>query len=271
MFMVLRLSLVVVMFFLGLILYFVFSQGIEVLSVDFLLEPPKDGMTAGGIFPAIVGTLYLIAGSLVFSLPVGIASAIYLVEYARQGFWTKLIRITNNNLAGIPSVVFGLFGMLFFVNGLDFGPSILAGSLTLALVILPVIISSTEEALKAIPNDYREGSLALGASKWQTIQKVILPIALPRILTGAILSVGRVGGETAPILFTVAAYFLPRLPQTVFDEAMALPYHLYVLSTSGTQIDKSLPIAYGTALVLLMLVIVINVTVSVLRNKLTKI
>lgn len=265
-----RLSVLIVLFFLGMILYFIISQGVGVLSIDFLTSMPKDGMTAGGIFPAIIGTIYLIVGSLCVSIPVGIGAAIYLVEYAKPGLTTRIIRITNNNLAGVPSVVFGLFGMLFFVNGLEFGPSILAGSLTLSLVILPLVVANTEEALRAIPNTYREASLALGASKLQTIFKVIIPMSMPRILTSAILSIGRVGGETAPILFTVAAYFLPRLPSSVFDETMALPYHLYVLSTSGTDIEKTIPIAYGTALVLLILVIVLNVIATIIRSKLDK-
>jgi phosphate transport system permease protein len=201
------------------------------------------------------------------SLPLGILSAIYLNEYAKDGWLKRLIRLATNNLAGVPSVVFGLFGMALFVKGLGFGTSALAGGLTLALVALPVIIRTTEEALKSVPMEYRHASLALGATRWQTIRGVVLPAAASGILTGSILSVGRVAGETAPILFTAAAYYLPRLPHSLLDQVMALPYHLYVISTSGTQIEKSRPMAYGTAVVLLLLVLVLNLTAVFLRNR----
>ena len=176
----------------------------------------------------------------------------------------------TNNLAGIPSIVFGLFGMSLFVNTLKFGDSLLAGSLTLGLLALPVVIRTTEEALKSVDNSFREGSYALGASKLHTVRKVVLPIAYPNIVTGLILSIGRVSGETAPILFTVAAYFLPKLPRSIFDQAMALPYHLYVLATSGTDIEKSRPMAYGTALVLITLVLFLNLLANALRRYFTK-
>lgn len=252
------------------ILGFIVINGISVISWDFLTKSPTDGMTAGGIFPAIVGTFYLVIGSLIFAVPLGVMSAIYTTEYAGNGFIVRFIRMMTNNLASVPSIVFGLFGMALFVNKLEFGDSILAGSLTLGLLTLPLIIRTSEEALKAVPDAYRSGSLALGASKLQTIRKVVLPSALPNILTGVILSIGRVSGETAPILFTVAAYFLPNLPQSIFDQAMALPYHLYVLATSGTDLEASRPMAYGTALVLIVIVLVFNLSATLLRQGLNK-
>jgi phosphate transport system permease protein len=223
-------------------------------------------MTAGGIFPAIAGTLCLIAGSMVLAFPIGVTSAIYMNEYAGNSWVVRFIRIMTNNLGSIPSIVFGLFGMTLFVNTLGFGDSILAGSCTLGLLVLPLIIRTTEEALKAIPDSFRTGSLALGASKLQTIRKVVLPMAFPNIITGLILSIGRVSGETAPILFTVAAYFLPKLPDSLFSQVMALPYHLYVIATSGTDIEASRPIAYGTALVLITIVLLMNLLATTLRK-----
>lgn len=251
------------------ILGFIIFNGIGVINWEFLTSSPKDGMTAGGIFPAIVGTLCLIIGSITFAFPLGILSAIFTSEYAGNGWLVRFIRIMTNNLAGIPSIVFGLFGMALFVNTMGFGDSIIAGSLTLGLLILPIIIRTTEEALMSIPDSFRHGSLALGASKLQTIRRVILPMAFPNIITGLILSIGRVSGETAPILFTVAAYFLPRLPNSIFDQVMALPYHLYVVATSGTDIEKSRPMAYGTALVLIAIVLVMNLIANVLRRYLS--
>lgn len=252
------------------ILGFLVVKGIGVISWSFLTEAPTDGMTGGGIFPAIVGTLCLVAGSMIFAFPIGVMSGIYINEYAANNWVVKFIRIMTNNLSSIPSIVFGLFGMALFVNTLGFGDSILAGSLTLGLLVLPVVIRTTEEALKAIDNSYRNGSYALGATKLQTIRKVVLPMAFPNIITGLILSVGRVSGETAPILFTCAAYFLPKLPSSVFDQVMALPYHLYVLATSGTDITAARPIAYGTALVLIMIVLLINILANVLRGYFSK-
>src|SRR5699024_1961841 len=202
--------------------------------------------------------------------PIGVMSAIYTKEYLPDGWFSRFIRIMNNNLASVPSIVFGLFGMALFVNKMKFGNSILAGSLTLGLLILPMVIRTTEEALNAVPKAYRTGSLALGASKLQTIRKVILPIAFPNIITGLILSIGRVSGETAPILFTVAAYFLPRLPSSIFDQVMALPYHLYVIATSGTDIQASRPIAYGTALVLIGIVLIMNIIATIIRRRFNK-
>lgn len=252
------------------ILGFIIIKGGSVISWDFLTKAPEEGMTKGGIFPAIVGTFYLIVGSSIISFPIGIMSGIYMNEYATNGKVVRFIRIITNNLSGVPSVVFGLFGMSLFVNALGWGDSIIAGSFTLALMSLPLIIRTTEEALKSIDDSFRHGSLALGATKLQTIRRVVLPMAFPNIITGLILSVGRVSGETAPILFTVAAYFLPQLPGSIFDQCMALPYHLYVISTSGTDIEASRGMAYGTALVLIAIVLVVNLLANLLRNYFAK-
>lgn len=252
------------------ILGFIIIKGGSVISWDFLTKAPEEGMTEGGIFPAIVGTFYLIAGSSIISFPIGIMSGIYMNEYATNGKLVRFIRIMTNNLSGVPSIVFGLFGMSLFVNALGWGDSIIAGSFTLALMSLPLIIRTTEEALKSIDDSFRHGSLALGATKLQTIRRVVLPMAFPNIITGLILSVGRVSGETAPILFTVAAYFLPQLPGSIFDQCMALPYHLYVISTSGTDIEASRGMAYGTALVLIAIVLVVNLLANLLRNYFAK-
>ena len=248
------------------ILGFIIVKGVGVIDWEFLTTAPTDGMTAGGVFPAIVGTLYLMIGSALFAFPVGVMSGIHMNEYAPKGWVVRFIRMMTNNLSGIPSIVFGLFGMSLFVNYLGFGDSILAGSLTLGLLSLPLVIRTTEEALKAIPDSMREGSRALGATKLQTIWHVILPMGMPNIITGLILALGRVSGETAPILFTCAAYFLPQLPGSVFDQCMALPYHLYVISTSGTDLDAQLPIAYGTALVLVVIILLVNLLANALRK-----
>lgn len=253
-----------------IILGFIAIKGIRVISWEFLTAMPDQGMTKGGIFPAIVGTVCLMAGSMIFAFPIGVLSGIYINEFLKDSFFKRFIRMMTDNLAGIPSIVFGLFGMALFVNYLEFGDSIIAGSLTLGLLVLPIVIRTTEEALKSVEDSLRVGSLALGATKLQTIQRVVLPVAFPNIITGLILSIGRVSGETAPILFTVAAYFLPRLPHSVFDQVMALPYHLYVLTTSGTNIEESRPMAYGTALVLILIVLLINVAASALRKYLGK-
>lgn len=256
----------VIVTILFIILAFIIIKGVRVLNWDFITTPPSDGMKGGGIWPAIVGTFYLMVGSALFAFPLGIMSGIYMNEFASNGKLVKFIRMMTNNLAGIPSIVFGLFGMSLFVNFFGFGDSILAGSLTLGLLALPLVIRTTEEALKAIPDSFREGSLALGATKLQTIWHVILPMGMPNIITGLILALGRVSGETAPILFTCAAYFLPQLPESVFDQCMALPYHLYVLATSGTDMDKQIPIAYGTALVLVIIILFVNLLANALRN-----
>lgn len=248
------------------ILGFIIVKGIGVINWEFLSQAPSDGMTKGGIWPAIFGTCCLMAGSALFAFPTGVMSGIYMNEYAKDGKLVRFIRMMTNNLSGIPSIVFGLFGMAFFVNWLDFGDSILAGSLTLGLLALPIVIRTTEEAFKDLPDSFREGSLALGATKAQTIWNVLLPMAMPRIITGLILSLGRVSGETAPILFTCAAYFLPKLPDSIFDQCMVLPYHLYVVATSGTDIEAQMPIAYGTAFVLILIVLLMNLAANSIRK-----
>jgi len=247
------------------IVVLIISRGFGALSWEFLFSMPRDGMRAGGIFPAIVGTLYLVFISLLFALPIGVMAAIYLSEYARDNALTRTINLAIINLAGVSSVVFGLFGLSLFVVFLKFGVSIISGALTLGIMTLPVIITTTREALRAVPQSYREVSFSLGASRWQTVRHAVLPRALSGILTGAILSIGRVAGETAPILFTVAAFYLPNLPQGLSDQAMALPYHLYVITTQIPGIPESY--RYGTALVLIGFVLVMNVIATVIRSK----
>lgn len=252
------------------ILGFIIIRGASVVNWEFLTSMPEDGMTKGGILPAIIGTASLVLGSMIFAFPIGVLSGIYTSEYLKDTWFKRFIRMMTNNLSGIPSIVFGLFGMALFVNYLEFGDSILAGSLTLGLLTLPVVIRTTEEALKSVDDTLRMGSYALGATKLQTIRRVVMPVAYPNIITGLILSIGRVSGETAPILFTVAAYFLPKLPSGIYDQVMALPYHLYVLSTSGTNMEESRPMAYGTAFVLMAIVLLINITASLIRRRLHK-
>lgn len=251
----------------GIMFYFIISRGIRVINWEFLTQMPRKAMTAGGIFPAILGTFYLTMGAICFALPLGVSSAIYLNEYAVQNRLIRIIRISINNLAGVPSVVFGLFGLAIFVKFLNFGVSILSGSLTLGILILPTIIRASEEALSAVPNSFREASLALGATKWQTIQRVVLPNSFSGILTGAILSIGRAAGETAPILFTAVTFYSMRLPKSIFSEVMTLPYHIYALMTEGTHPESQVPIAYGTALVLVLLVLGLNLIAVILRNQ----
>jgi phosphate transport system permease protein len=253
-----------------LIIYFLVARGWRAINWTFLTQPPMDSMTKGGILPCIIGTLCLSLGAIVVALPIGVASAIYLNEYARPGRWVRIIRLGINNLAGVPSVVFGLFGLAFFVVYLKMGVSIIAGSLTLGAMTLPVIIGASEEALRAVPDTYREASLGLGASKWQTIYRVVLPTALPGILTGAILGLSRAAGETAPIMFTAAVFFTPSLPTSIFDEIMALPYHIYVLATAGTEIEATRHLQYGTALVLIFLVLGLNLVAILYRARLQK-
>ena len=252
---------------LGFIFYFIFSKGISVISWEFLSQMPKKAMTAGGIFPAILGTFYLTSGAILFALPLGVFAAIYLSEYAVQNRLIRLVRIGVNNLAGVPSVVFGLFGLVVFVKYLNFGVSILSGSLSLGILILPTIIRASEEALLAVPQSFREGSLALGATKWQTIQKLVLPNAISGILTGSILSIGRAAGETAPILFTATTFYTMRLPSSIFSEVQALPYHIYALLSEGTHPEAQVPIAYGTAFVFICLVLGLDLIAIILRNR----
>lgn len=249
---------------------YVMINGVSAISWDFLTEHPRNSMTEGGIFPCIVGTVILSYGALLIALPWGVATAIYLSEYARPGVLVNSIRLAINNLAGVPSVVIGLFGLAFFVTMLGMGVSILAGMFTLAAFILPLVIGSAEEALRAVPQTYREASLGLGATKWQTIRKVVLPAASPGILTGAILGVSRASGETAAIMFTAATFFNPRLPDSIFEPVMALPYHVYVLATAGTEIEKTRHLQYGTALVLIVLVLGMNLLAIFIRAKLRK-
>jgi len=252
----------------GLIIVVIIQKGLPAINWQFISDIPRQGMRAGGIFPAIVGTLYLVSGAIVFALPIGLLAAIYLSEYSKDNLLTRIIKLAIVNLAGVPSVVYGLFGLALFVVFLKFGASILAGSLTLGIMILPVIITTSREALESVPQSFREVSLSLGASKWQTIRHIVLPSAIPGILTGTILGLGRAAGETAPILFTVAAFYLPRLPKSVFDQAMALPYHLYVISTQVPNVDEK--IRYGTAFVLLTLVLFMNLVAIIVRNKFRK-
>lgn len=250
-----------VLFMLGII----FKNGWSAINWQFLTAAPQEGMREGGIYPAIIGTIYLVSLSILFSLPMGLAAAIYLNEYAKENLLTRLIRLAIVNLAGVSSVVYGLFGLALFVTFLKLGVSILSGALTLAIMNLPVIITASVEALASVPHSFREVSLSLGASRWQTIRHSVLPFALPGILTGAILSLARAAGETAPILFTVAAFYLPHLPHSIFDQTMALPYHLYIISTQIPNI--SMEIRYGTALVLVAIVFSMNIFAVIIRSR----
>ncbi|MCS3924085.1 phosphate ABC transporter permease PstA [Methanosalsum natronophilum] len=249
-----------------IILYFIISNGYTALSWEFLTSMPRSRMTEGGIFPAIVGTVLLIVFSMLASLPMGVLAAIYLNEYSKPGRFKWAIEMAINNLAGTPSVVFGLFGLALFVRYFGFGSSVIAASLTLGILVLPVIVRASQEALLSVPMEYRHASLALGVSRWETVRKIVLPTALPGIVTGSILSIGRVAGETAPILFTGAAYFIPQLPSSIFDRFMALPYHLYVLATDGVDIEGTRHIQYGTALVLLLVVLGVNTIAILIRR-----
>lgn len=253
-----------------IMIFFIVKNGWMAIDWTFLSQPPLDSMTKGGILPCIIGTLCLALGAMVFAFPIGVASAIYLNEYARPGKLLRLIRLGVNNLAGVPSVVFGLFGLAFFVIWLNMGVSIIAGSLTLGVMTLPVIIGSSEEALKTVPDTYREASLALGATKLQTVFNVVLPAAMPGILTGGILGISRAAGETAPIMFTAAVFYSPEFPSSLFDEVMALPYHIYVLATAGTEIEATRHLQYGTALILIALVLGMNLAAILYRARLRK-
>ena len=263
-FALLSLAALVVVVPILLVIGIIVVQGVGAISWEFLVAMPRDGMKAGGIFPAIVGTLLLTLGTALAAIPVGVGGAIYLAEYARDTWLTRAIRLAIINLAGIPSVVYGLFGLGLFVLFLQFGTSILAGSLTLAIMTLPVIISTAEESLRTVPTEFRTVSASLGGTRWQSVRHIVLPQALPGIITGVILGLLRAGGETAPILFTVAAFFLPRLPQSPLDQTMALPYHLYVISTQVP--GMPLKVQYGTALVLLVLVLSLNVVATTIRS-----
>jgi phosphate transport system permease protein len=246
------------------IIGYIVVQGGGAISWTFLTEMPRDGMKAGGLLPAIIGTLALTAGTAIVAVPIGIGGAIYLSEYSKDNATTRAIRIAIINLAGIPSVVYGLFGLGLFVIFLNFGTSIVAGSLTLGIMTLPVIISTAEEALRAVPQSFRLVSTSLGGTRWQTIRRVVIPQALPGIITGIILGIERAAGETAPILFTAAAFFLPQLPNSILDQTMALPYHLFVISTQVP--GMPLQIQYGTALVLLTFVLSLNIIATLIRR-----
>ncbi|MFQ5965260.1 MAG: phosphate ABC transporter permease PstA [Candidatus Scalinduaceae bacterium] len=269
-FSILGFSAIIVILILGTIIVNIVSHGSRAISWEFISDFPKEGMTKGGIFPAIIGTIFVTITTTLFSIPLGVSAAIYLSEYAKEGTLTRIIRAAIRNLAGVPSIVYGLFGVAIFVQGLDFGSSVLSSGLTLGLLTLPWIIATSEEALKTVPRSYREGSLALGATKWQSIRSNVLPYALPGILTGSILGLSRAAGETAPILFTGVVFFLPSSPDSVFDQFMALPYHLYILSTQHHAIEEVRPLAYGTALVLIVLVLIMNFTAVFIRFKLRK-
>lgn len=247
---------------LAIIAYLIYKGG-SALSWEFLTAMPRQGMKAGGILPAIVGTLWLILGTMIFAVPVGTMAAIYLTEYATQGRLTRLIRLAIANMAGVPSIVYGLFGLGLFVLLMGLGTSILAGSLTLGILVLPVVITAAEEALLAVPQSFRQASLALGATRWQTIRKVVLPNSISGIITGTVLAVGRAAGETAAIMFTVAAFFLPNLPASPFSQAMALPYHLYTISTQVPGMPEEMK--WGTALVLLLLVLCFTLSAALVR------
>ena len=267
----LRTCAAIVIVILAVILYDIISKGIGVINWKFLTAMPTDGMTKGGILPAIVGTVLVTLITAILAIPLGMGCAIYLNEYAKDSIITRLIRMSIRNLSGVPSIVYGLFGVILFVQLMNFGTCVLSAGLTLGLMTLPWTITASEEALKNVPNSYREGALALGATKWQTIRTNVLPYAVPGMLTGTILGLSRAAGETAPILFTGAAFYLPYLPRSLFDEFMALPYHLYIMSTQHHSITKVRPIAYGTALVLISLVFTMNLLAVILRYHLRKI
>ncbi|MCX5687741.1 MAG: phosphate ABC transporter permease PstA [Candidatus Omnitrophica bacterium] len=266
-FLMLFLCIIVTLIFLGSIIYFISARGAKVISWEFLTQGPRMGMTQGGVLPAIIGTFYLTLGAILFALPLGLSCAIYLCEYSPKSFVVNIIRISINNLAGVPSVVFGLFGLAVFVNFFKFGVSILSGSFTLGILALPLIISASQEALMAVPQSIREASLSLGATKWGTIKNIVLPTALPGILTGVILSIGRVAGETAPILFTAAAFYTRGYPKSIFSEVMALPYHIYALMTEGTHPDQQKAIAYGCSLILLFMVLLVSGIAIAIRQR----
>ncbi len=270
-FLFLRLCIAIVLFFLVVILYDIVTKGIGKISWEFLANMPKKGMTEGGIFPAIVGTIMVTIITAILAIPLGMGCAIYLNEYANDSKITRLIRMSIRNLSGVPSIVYGLFGVVLFVQFMHLGTCVLSAGFTLGLMTLPWTITASEEALKAVPKSYREGALALGATKWQSIRTNVLPYAIPGMLTGTILGLARAAGETAPILFTGAAFFIPFIPKSVFSQFMALPYHLYIMATQHHAITKVRPIAYGTALVLILLVFGMNLFAIILRYRLRKV
>ncbi len=269
-FMLLRSAMIVVIMGVFYILYDIVSKGISVISWEFLSQSPSAGMTEGGILPALLGTVFVTGITAVTSYPLGIGTAIYLNEYSSQTLFTRIVRLSIRNLAGVPSIVYGLFGVALFVQALSLRASILSAGLTLGLLTLPVTITAAEEALKAVPDSYREGALALGATKWQAIRTSVIPVAVPGMMTGLILGLSRAAGETAPILFTGAAFFLPRLPDSIFSRFMALPYHLFIMATQHHSPAQVRPIAYGTALVLMIIVLGMNVAAMYVRSSYRK-
>ncbi len=270
-FMILRLCIGFVLLALLIILFDIFTKGASAISWEFLSAMPRKGMTEGGIFPAIIGTFFVTVITAILSIPLGMGCAIYLHEYAKRGKVTRLIRMSIRNLSGVPSIVYGLFGVVLFVQLMKLDTSILASGLTLGLMTLPWTITASEEALKNVPQSYRDGALAVGATKWQAIRTNVLPYAIPGMLTGAILGLSRAAGETAPILFTGAAFYLPLLPKSLSDQFMALPYHLYIMATQHHAIEKVRPLAYGTALVLIVLIFCMNLFAILARYKLRKV
>ncbi len=267
----LRICVYLVLAVLLLFVYDIGSKGAGIVNWEFLSQAPRRGMTEGGIFPAIIGTFLVTIVTAILAVPLGMFAAIYLNEYAKQTKLTRIIRLSIRNLSGVPSIVYGLFGVILFVNILRFGTSILSAGLTLGLLTLPWTITASEEALKTIPNSYREGALALGATKWQAIRTNVLPYAMPGMLTGIVLGLARAAGETAPIMFTGAAFFLPFLPQSLSEQFMALPYHLYVMATQHHSIAQVRPIAYGTALVLLLMIMLMNISVALIRYRMRRV
>ena len=265
---ILRVAAVIVVVPILLVIGFVVWQGMGAFSWEFISTAPRNGMTEGGIWPALLGTLLLTFGTAIFAMPLGIAAAIYLAEYASDNWVTRQVRLAIINLAGIPSIVYGLFGLGMFVLFLGLGTSLVAGALTLGILTLPIVISTAEEAILSVPQEFRTVSLSLGATRWQTIRHQVLPHALPGIITGVVLGLSRAAGETAPILFTVAAFYLPELPQSIFDQTMVLPYHLYVISTQVP--GMPLQIQYGTALVLLVLVLILTGVAATIRTSMRR-
>jgi len=265
-FIFLKLCVLAVMLALGVLIFYVTVRGIGVMSLDFLIQSPRDGMVKGGIFPAILGTVLLSLGAILFALPMGVLTAVWLTEYSTSKQFVRVVRIGINSLAGVPSIVFGLFGLAVFVKFMQFGISLLSGSLVLGILILPTIIGASEEALLTVPKNFKEASLALGATRWETMYKIILPNSISGILTGIIISVGRAAGETAPILMTAATFYTARLPNSLFSKVMALPYHIYALMTEGSAKGQT-EIAYGTTLVLLILVLAVNSVAIFIRIK----
>lgn len=248
---------------------FLFRRGLGVLSLSFLLEPPRDGMTAGGVFTPLVGTIQLVLVSMFFAIPIGVITGLYFAEYSGDNNFTKALRVSIRSLSGVPSVIFGLFGLSLFVVFMNFGSCLLSAGLTLACLSLPLIVTVSEQAFLAVPREYRDASYALGATKIQTVIKVLLPSAAPTIITGTILAIGRVAGETAPIMFTGAAYFAPNVAKSLFSQVMALPYHIYVLATTSTDVEATAPIQYGAILVLIALVLGVSAVGVIARARLS--